>query len=143
MTAFCTIKDLAHRDCTLAFVPTPTPCHTGYPARPAAAASAAAMSIQPVLEPLPKWELLREVMGEVQAERAALLEARAEAAAAQQEAQQEGEAAECGAAARGAGDAMPVLVVCQDAFTASQVRLGPPARPVCHPWLHSCSQLCI
>lgn len=100
---------------------------------------AAGVSLEPVLEPLPKWELLREVLQEVQQERQRLLEQGQQGQGQVQldeERQQQpdaggeqrpdcdgGSAASTGGGGRlAAAAAAPVLVVCQDAFTAGQLR---------------------
>lgn len=132
----------------------------GEPGAEAPARPVAAPQIEAVLEGMPKWELLREVMLEVQAERRRLRQlagtsgssgpggagaaaAAAAAAAGDSEAdvivldgdddwggtegpggrEQRG-AADAAAAAQQAAEA-PVLVVCQDTFTAGQVRQLP------------------
>lgn len=69
--------------------------------------------VEPVLEELPKWHALREVLEEIEVERAALV-SQAEADV----------AAGYGAAAAGKREAAeaPVVVFCQDTFTCLQLR---------------------
>ncbi|GAB4818898.1 hypothetical protein N2152v2_005944 [Parachlorella kessleri] len=100
---------------------------------------AGTMVIETVLEPPPKWELLVEVVEEIQRDRRALLQAEQQQRQEQQQHQQQQEGAlepqveGSGVATVGAGDtsncgaegglgSLPVLVVCQDAFTCSQLR---------------------
>ena len=103
--------------------------------------------IEAVLEVMPKWELLREVMAEIQQERQALLSGGgggggggggdSEVVVLDSEGEEvveEAPSAAAGAAApaadadadaeRQAAALAPVLVVCQDTFTARQVRRG-------------------
>jgi DNA excision repair protein ERCC-4 len=85
-------------------------------AAPAAApkpAAGAVPVVEPVLEELPKWAALREVLDEVAAERAAL----AAAAAADAAAGRDGDAA-----ARAEAAAAPVVVFCADELVAAQLR---------------------
>jgi DNA excision repair protein ERCC-4 len=84
----------------------------------AVAAAGAVAVVEPVLQELPKWHALREVLEEVAREREALVEQAAEDAAAGRDAE---------AAVKREAAAAPALVFCQDAFTCAQLRevLGP------------------
>ncbi len=122
----------------------------GEAAADAPARQGAAPQIEAVLEGMPKWDLLREVLGEVQAERRRLRQLAGDSGSAAGSGgagrgaaagggddvivleDDDGVAAEGpgGREQRGAADAAataqqaadaPVLVVCQDTFTAGQV----------------------